>query len=718
MFSEALAAYQAWQAAKQGTADAARTRAIWDAADAKLAPLVQNFGGGLARLFGREAEGHPFLPLRSFDVRRASAVHVAVKIDITTVEPVPDLQTELNPEMSQLIGHEPLAIRLNIPGGEFLLDLPGYRLLMAARNRGLVAASESDERLHALRRAAEALARLAAIEKDARLLADDSESNASYLIHGNPNIRPREPADSGTAGDDMTASAELDSAVAAALAARGFALEGDALVRQDGERITVPALGVLGNRGDLDDFPSGLPSRARGDAREKTLYNIAQDAGGLSQKQRIPANSLADELGPRLGADDLSKRVLASVMRRQYWVTPTRRQGATGSPFIIPFHIDLPATWGYTGRYKSFRGNLLMFLSWNGAGEFDLQAAAQLIDFLSDDDGLTILDRGLLRAARETADTLGAAWRPSPVSNHLVASFGEAMRERFANGCFDTDGLRRIRNDLSTTLNLQLPRHDKVAALVQGLSINLALYYYRLAYTLGEGITACNVATSTGTLLPEPDFSGRLLFRVGAGGDRPVRLTEPCSQSYLELDRTHLTSLVGSIVTANILHGIEVQAGLATSASVPMPYRLARAVQGDAALAERVDALAAVLAIRFYDREAADDNGEMRDSLYRQAADPGSGCFRAAQAVMAVFQQPKAPSNIAAVTSCTHSSARFAGRVETEQGPGQLLRTRRIRSYSLLRPAHPRQRTDRPDSLQIQVPRRARKVRARAPRPA
>ena len=104
-------------------------------------------------------------------------------------------------------------------------------------------------------------------------------------------------------------------------------------------------------------------------------------------------------------------------MKRQYWVTPTRRAGAAGSPFLTPFHSLLPGAYDYRGRYKSFRGSLLLFISWDGSG-FDLEAARMLVLFLGSNDGLTLLDRELLRVAGELALEDGGAL-PSPAAERL-----------------------------------------------------------------------------------------------------------------------------------------------------------------------------------------------------------------------------------------------------------------------------------------------------------
>jgi hypothetical protein len=412
-----------------------------------------------------------------------------------------------------------------------------------------------------------------------------------------------------------------------ALDTRGFRLAGATLAKPGGTPFGIPDLASVEA---LADLPSAVPSRARGDLREKVLYNIAQDLGGVSPALRLADTELRDGLGERVGGDRTSQQFLAAVMARQYWVQPTRRAGAVGSPFLTPFHSFLPGAFDYRGRYKSFRGSLLIFLSWDGSG-FDLEAARRLASFLASSDGLTLLDRELLRVAGDLAGEHGVP-DPVPSADRLVEMFGDDVRERLAAGCFDLDGLRRMRQDLISILELPLPRHDKTAALVQGLSVNLALYYYRLAFTLGDGIEACVRTAAGGEPGTAPDFTGRLLFRVGSGGDRPVRLDEPCSQSFLELDGRHLLALPASMATANLLHTIATTLGLAPAGSIPDPHGLAVALSADRSVASRADALAAVFAICI-----ADASGDANTAAAR-ALEPGTGCYALREAVLDDFR--------------------------------------------------------------------------------
>ena len=72
--------------------------------------MIHDLGEGLARLFGVFAEGRAYLPLRSYDGRGHSRVHVGVEVDLTTVRPVKDLPIEMNGHDALAIGHQPLAV--------------------------------------------------------------------------------------------------------------------------------------------------------------------------------------------------------------------------------------------------------------------------------------------------------------------------------------------------------------------------------------------------------------------------------------------------------------------------------------------------------------------------------------------------------------------------------------------------------------------------------
>ncbi|WJZ66668.1 hypothetical protein [Kocuria rosea] len=425
----------------------------------------------------------------------------------------------------------------------------------------------------------------------------------------------------------MILETDIQQYVEEVLAGRGWRLDGLKVKDAYGKSFSIPDIPAVDV---LADLPSALPSRARGDLREKTLYNIIQDLSDLTPKSRLEDSRLKAALDNAIGGDQLSRQVLPAIMKKQYWVVPVRSEGGGGSPFLTPFHAVLPGAFDYKGRYKSFRGSLLLFLSWNGQ-EFDLKAAHKLVTFLNSDEGMTVLDRELLRVATKLAEDSGGQL-PKPDARNLEKVFGESVRGRFVVGAYDLEGLRRIREDLVTILDLPLPRHDKVAALVQGLSLNLALYYYRLAYTLGEGIAACVASAGEAPQGPRPDFSGRLRFRVGTGGDRPVRFDEPCSQSFVELDGKHLLALPANMAIANLLVLISTAAGAPVEGGLPNPYGLASAMHEQVEIRTQVDALSAVVAV-LVAAEAGDPA-----TVVERASQPGSGCLALQEAVLQNFR--------------------------------------------------------------------------------
>jgi hypothetical protein len=334
----------------------------------------------------------------------------------------------------------------------------------------------------------------------------------------------------------------------------------------------------------LADLPSAFPSRARGDIREKTLYNVVQDmvaveGGGA----RLPDAALREALPDALHADASSRRVLASVMGRQYWFHPRASRGATPATFLTPFHADLPGAYDYPGRYKSFRGSLLLFLCFDGS-DFDLSLAEDVLKFMSSDGGLNPLDRELLRAA-QAVSAKGGQKLVRDAGRLLALDAGlrpEAqVRERLSEGAFDQGALDLIRRDLGTVMTLRLPRHDKVAALVLALSLHVALYYYRVAFTVGEGLERAASALDGTGLGDRPSFSRAVRFRVGSGGDRPVSGNDPCARSWWQLDEQHLLALPANMVSANLLHGATRAALGPAAPRLPNAYDCAAALEAD-----------------------------------------------------------------------------------------------------------------------------------------
>ena len=193
-FARALSAYADYQSRVLRGLKGAELVAVEEAAGRELEPLVHTVAEGLGRLLGRYAEGRAFLPLRSYDARERGNVHVAidVSLDGDGIMPVQDSTMERNGRAALALSYLPLAIELDLHGHARLpVDLPTYRLLAGAAAGGLVAASQGDERFHALRRAAEVLAGDAASHPDAQLLAESG--GRAYLITQAPGLGRRRP---------------------------------------------------------------------------------------------------------------------------------------------------------------------------------------------------------------------------------------------------------------------------------------------------------------------------------------------------------------------------------------------------------------------------------------------------------------------------------------------------------------------------------------------
>ncbi|WP_010596874.1 MULTISPECIES: DNA phosphorothioation-dependent restriction protein DptG [Rhodococcus] len=379
----------------------------------------------------------------------------------------------------------------------------------------------------------------------------------------------------------------------------------------------------------LSDLPSALPSRAaRGDIREKTLYNIVQDMIGLAEGSRLSDSTLQAQLPKILRADPASRRVLASVMARQYWFRP---KGSSPTTFLSPFHADLPGAYEYNGRYKSFRGSLLLFLSFDGTG-FDLSLAEDILEFMRSDVGLNPLDRELLHAARKVAEQSGQ--RRKPNASRLVELDNEQPRRdaqiqsRLRDGAFDQVAIDRIRRDLRTVMTLELPRHDKVAALVLALSLHIALHYYRVAFAIGEGLDAAARALDGHRTRQQPSFSGAVLFRVGSGGDRPVRHTDPCSTAWWRLDEQHLLALPANMISANLLHTVTTAVLGDDAPHRPDPHACAIALEREPNALALAELLCCAVAAKLTEL-----SGDVPSSY-----DPGAGGYALRSAALETFR--------------------------------------------------------------------------------
>jgi hypothetical protein len=399
-------------------------------------------------------------------------------------------------------------------------------------------------------------------------------------------------------------------------------LAGDVLTVRTGggEEIQVP---VPASWDSLLDFRHALPGRARGDQRELLVAGAVQDAAPSTGRQ--PDSELREALGqPGVlpVADEVERNVLASIMRDHYWVRP-ESTARTSRPFAFPFHAAIPANYSPPGRYKMYRSDILLFLSWDGS-DIDPAPVEALCELLSDMGGFTLLDELLVAAALATSgdgatDHVGAA--------DLIASDQAAkVRGYLASGAFHQPALDRFRADMLAALSMPLPRHDRVEAAILTLSLHLGLYYYEIAYRLGTGLEAATRAAAALGPEPPPAFAGRLLFRVGTAGDRPVRRADGCAAAWRELDDRYLISLVPNIVAANLLHRCWQAARPGDAPENADPTALAVFLDADRDLGELVDGAAGALAILYAERVASASAGEL--AAIAASDEPGTYLLR------------------------------------------------------------------------------------------
>jgi hypothetical protein len=390
----------------------------------------------------------------------------------------------------------------------------------------------------------------------------------------------------------------------------------------DGDRVTVGSARIKlpdhwvkpPLRSREDPFLSidyALPSRAHGDAREKLLFGIVQDAYiHVDTRSRLPSEldiTLKNALAAHLPLGDQDRPIVAAAMSDAYWTTPK------DLPYLVPYHSLLPTSYlqsrpharyeHVAARYKLFRGVILLFLCWTGS-EVNEQLVQSVLDVFNNEDGFTLLDSLLL----ETANAAGAAGGDADVEA-LLTRF-DAFSETLGAGVFCQPTLTQFQNDLECVLKLRnLPRRDRLDLLTALLSLHLALYYYRLSLVLGEELDRAIAVTggidngdaplgcdcSGG--LSACALAGRIQFRVGTSGDRPVSLHHGCAVSYRDIDGNRLFPLAATIVTTNLAQYIWRELG--GGAGVRPMRAIADRVRKDTAFSDEFDSAAAAFAVLY-----------------------------------------------------------------------------------------------------------------------
>jgi len=372
-------------------------------------------------------------------------------------------------------------------------------------------------------------------------------------------------------------------------------------VRTSGTGLSVGGTTIAKPDWDNLNFRHAFPSRAHGDQREKLLYVAVQDAG--ERQPHRTDGALRKRLETLLPvSDQRAARVVADAMREQYWVNPSQR------PFLLPYHSALPLSFAHSlgddlddrARYRMFSGAIIPFLCWTGAGT-DRQLIAELLAVFNGSDGFTLLDDLLLRAVHAFAGEPGEA-----DAAKLDRRLPDEVRAALGAGAFCQPSLDRFQRDLKTVLGMKLPRRDLIESLNELLGLHLAIIYYRVAVVLSEeideavaadaGLPARGTSCDCSGGLPACSLAGRIRFRVGTRGYRPVSMKDGCVQSYRDVDAKRLLALPANIITANLLHHIWVALDGGAS-SQPRVGALASRIRSDRSFAKVFGAAAAGFAI-------------------------------------------------------------------------------------------------------------------------
>ncbi|HXH07172.1 MAG TPA: hypothetical protein VNI83_11335 [Vicinamibacterales bacterium] len=141
----------------------------------------------LALAFGEIVGAESFFRTEAYDPRRDYAVLVGVEIE-QELRPVPDPRRLANPEGATLVGYEPLAVAFELAGVRLDLDLPLYRLVLETVG-GTTPSSADLERFYGLRRAAEALGRIAADDHSRPLLITERLTGGRFRVAQTPDLR-------------------------------------------------------------------------------------------------------------------------------------------------------------------------------------------------------------------------------------------------------------------------------------------------------------------------------------------------------------------------------------------------------------------------------------------------------------------------------------------------------------------------------------------------
>ncbi|SFQ05075.1 hypothetical protein SAMN04489713_12173 [Actinomadura madurae] len=355
------------------------------------------------------------------------------------------------------------------------------------------------------------------------------------------------------------------------------------------------------------DAPSVYPNVPRGQPRATLLFGILQDSGTADGECPFDSH-LEAELREKLPGDTMEKRTAVSdAIVEKFWYRSEKVH------YLLPLHSSLSlgfrqsSSGGGRMQYKMFRGSILPFLC-SHTGGIDEVLIDRMLDVFRSDDDFTHLDREVLRIAGEISPETNG-----PSVKILLRSEGtREVLERLesAGGAFCQASLDRFREDLAEVLTMQLPRRDLIDQITMLLALHLTTWLYRASmvlsnqlervvrlFTLAPSADAPGCSVGCAGDLTTCDLAGRMSFRVGSGGFRSAKMSDPCVGSYLELTSGYLMPLPVTIAAANLAAEALLAAGGPEIRSLDLPAMHRALSEGGAQLRSRFDAITRVLAI-------------------------------------------------------------------------------------------------------------------------
>jgi hypothetical protein len=311
---------------------------------------------------------------------------------------------------------------------------------------------------------------------------------------------------------------------------------------------------------DLKDI---LPSRPRGDYRERTVNLLVRDA--VEQPDSVPESILiATPAGDgtagafyrdsMIASNELQER-FGEMLDDLYVIETSPRAATRKTRFLFPFHTDLPGNFVFSGRYKMFNGMILAFLATPGAG--GTAHNEELLDsyyrLFNDEQELSLLDRQALRIARAAAHPDDAA---KSARHATAATLIDLYKDKFSLEPLFPEAHNLFQQDMATALRMRsLGRKDRINAVLTVFYLHLALYFWRIGYSLheqsfafarflaGENGAFDDVIVASDRTLEKSPFRAKMLFRVPSARVRSVHEADPCAASFREVNNRRLTLL-------------------------------------------------------------------------------------------------------------------------------------------------------------------------------